>query len=55
MFNNNYLKFVYLFLQKKRRRRDQQSNSVDENDESIKQFADHYEQKYASLHKIIVY
>lgn len=41
------------FLQKRRRKRDQQSNSIDENDESIKQLADHYEQKYVSLHYYI--
>ncbi|VVC35817.1 Hypothetical protein CINCED_3A018374 [Cinara cedri] len=43
----NYQKLL-LIEEKKRRRRDQQSNYVDEHDESIKQFADHYEQKYGS-------
>ncbi|KAF0760035.1 yemanuclein [Aphis craccivora] len=33
-------------INKKRRRRDQQSYTLEENDESIKQLADHYEQKY---------
>lgn len=41
-----YFNMVYFLLQKKRRRKDHQSNSFEENDESIKQLADHYEQKY---------
>ncbi|XP_027845855.1 yemanuclein [Aphis gossypii] len=47
--DNRYPVFNYqklLIEEKKRRRRDQQSYTLEENDESIKQLADHYEQKY---------
>ncbi|XP_001949183.2 yemanuclein [Acyrthosiphon pisum] len=47
--DNKYPVFNYqklLIEEKKRRRRDQQSNTFEENDESIKQLADHYDQKY---------
>ncbi|KAL5239599.1 hypothetical protein ACI65C_007009 [Semiaphis heraclei] len=42
----NYQKL--LIEEKKRRRRDHQSNNLEENDESLKQLADHYDQKYGS-------
>ncbi|XP_015373600.1 PREDICTED: ubinuclein-2 isoform X2 [Diuraphis noxia] len=49
--DNRYPVFNYqklLIEEKKRRRRDQHSNTLEENDESLKQLADHYDQKYGN-------